>query len=125
MRALGAVRHLLGATVGRAVRLVLVGLVVAYRTLVSPLLGPRCRFHPSCSTYALEALHVHGAAKGSALAGWRLLRCNPWNAGGVDRVPEPGRWRPEPYVSLETAPDLSAVAATPGPDRPADDRSAA
>jgi putative membrane protein insertion efficiency factor len=124
MKAVDAVRRLLGATVGRFFRLVLTGLIVAYRQLLSPLLGPRCRFHPSCSTYALEAVRVHGAAKGTALATWRVCRCNPWNAGGVDLVPDQGRWIPAPYVSLE-----SAAAADSGttlrPDRTTDDRSAA
>jgi putative membrane protein insertion efficiency factor len=123
MTAVNAVRRLLGATVGRVFRLLLTGLIVGYRTLLSPLLGPRCRFHPSCSTYALEAIRVHGAAKGTALATWRVCRCNPWNAGGVDRVPDKGRWTPEPYVSLESGTDPGTTPT--GPDRPADDRSAA
>jgi putative membrane protein insertion efficiency factor len=124
MNAADAVRRLLGATVGRFFRLVLTGLIVAYRIALSPLLGPRCRFHPSCSTYALEAVRVHGAAKGTALSTWRVCRCNPWNPGGVDLVPDKGRWTPEPYVSLE-----STTAVDPGtilrPDRTTDDRSAA
>jgi putative membrane protein insertion efficiency factor len=56
----------------------------AYRTLVSPLLGQRCKYHPSCSRYALDALREHGVLRGLVLAGWRLLRCNPWSHGGVD-----------------------------------------
>lgn len=55
-----------------------------YRLVVSPLLGPRCRYHPSCSQYALDALRQFGVARGLVLAGWRLLRCNPWSRGGVD-----------------------------------------
>ncbi|WP_342119208.1 membrane protein insertion efficiency factor YidD [Pseudoduganella sp. OTU4001] len=58
-----------------------------YQVAISPLMGPRCRFYPSCSNYALEALRVHGAAKGSYLAARRVCRCHPWNAGGVDPVP--------------------------------------
>jgi putative membrane protein insertion efficiency factor len=125
MRSVEAVRHLLGATVGRFFRILLSGGIVAYRRLLSPMLGPRCRFHPSCSTYALEAISVHGAAKGTALATWRICRCNPWNPGGVDLVPDKGRWTPEPYVSLEAAPDADPGTPTPRPDRSADDRSAA
>jgi putative membrane protein insertion efficiency factor len=124
MRAVDAVRRLLGATVGRFFRLVLTGVIVAYRRVLSPMLGPRCRFHPSCSTYALEAISVHGAAKGTALATWRVCRCNPWNPGGVDLVPDKGRWTPEPYVSLESAAPAD-TATTSRPDRTTDDRSAA
>ncbi len=59
----------------------------AYQWCLRPLLGPNCRFEPSCSDYALEALRAHGAARGSALATYRILRCNPWCAGGHDPVP--------------------------------------
>jgi putative membrane protein insertion efficiency factor len=58
-----------------------------YQLFISPLLGPRCRFYPSCSAYAVEALTAHGALRGSYLAVRRLLRCHPWNPGGVDHVP--------------------------------------
>ncbi len=105
-----AVRRVLGATVGRVFRLALTALIIGYRRLLSPLLGPRCRFYPSCSSYALEAISVHGAAKGSVLATARICRCHPWNPGGVDHVPARGAWKPEPYVSLES---LAAEAASP------------
>ncbi|WP_082219654.1 membrane protein insertion efficiency factor YidD [Massilia sp. NR 4-1] len=62
-------------------------LLRAYQLIVSPMLGPRCRFYPSCSNYALEALRVHGAGKGSWLAFRRVCRCHPWNNGGLDPVP--------------------------------------
>lgn len=58
-----------------------------YRAAISPLLGPRCRFYPSCSTYALEAISRHGAARGVVLTVRRLLRCHPFHAGGYDPVP--------------------------------------
>jgi uncharacterized protein len=61
-------------------------LVRGYRALVSPLLPARCKFHPTCSAYALDALREHGLARGLVLAGWRLLRCNPWSDGGFDPV---------------------------------------
>lgn len=61
--------------------------VFAYQWTIRPLFGPACRFSPNCSDYALEALARHGAARGSVLAARRILRCNPWNAGGVDPVP--------------------------------------
>jgi putative membrane protein insertion efficiency factor len=62
-------------------------LVRAYRYFVSPLLAPACRFHPSCSAYAEEALREHGALRGSLLTAGRLCRCGPWHRGGVDPVP--------------------------------------
>jgi hypothetical protein len=58
-----------------------------YQLVISPLLGPRCRFYPSCSAYAVEALQRHGALRGSWLAVRRLGRCHPWNPGGPDPVP--------------------------------------
>ena len=59
-----------------------------YQRSVSPLLGPRCRFHPSCSHYAIEAIERHGAARGTVLALKRIVRCHPLNVGGFDPVPE-------------------------------------
>lgn len=67
---------------------ILLALVVAYRRTVSRLLGPRCRFHPSCSAYAQEALTRYGAARGSWLALRRVLRCQPFHPGGYDPVPD-------------------------------------
>ena len=61
----------------------------AYRFAISPWLGPHCRFHPSCSTYALQALETHGAWRGLWLACVRIAKCHPFHAGGVDPVPEP------------------------------------
>jgi putative membrane protein insertion efficiency factor len=75
------------------VRRVLIALVDFYRRFISPGLPPACRYEPTCSAYAREALQVHGALKGSLLAIWRILRCNPFHAGGkYDPVPPKGRW---------------------------------
>jgi putative membrane protein insertion efficiency factor len=63
--------------------------IVAYRRWISPALPARCRFYPSCSAYAVEAISTHGALRGVRLAVWRLLRCQPFNAGGYDPVPPP------------------------------------
>lgn len=63
-------------------------LIKAYKYLISPLLGPRCRFYPSCSSYGLEAIQIHGAAKGSYLTLRRLLKCHPFHEGGFDPVPK-------------------------------------
>ena len=76
---------------GAPLRLVLLGLIAAYRGTVGRLTGGRCRFHPSCSAYAQEAVRVHGALKGGALAVWRILRCSPLSSGGPDPVP-PGKY---------------------------------
>lgn len=65
----------------------LMGLVRAYQLLISPMLGASCRFEPSCSGYALQALERHGAATGSYLAARRIARCQPWCDGGHDPVP--------------------------------------
>jgi len=65
----------------------LAGTFRAYKRVVSPLLPPACRFHPTCSEYAAQAVEIHGALKGSALAAGRLLRCHPWSEGGFDPVP--------------------------------------
>lgn len=63
------------------------GAVRAYQLIVSPLLPPSCRFLPSCSDYAIEALQQHGALHGGGLALWRLARCHPWGGSGYDPVP--------------------------------------
>lgn len=72
---------------GAPIRLALVGVIKVYRVTLSGVLGGQCRFYPSCSHYGEEAIRVHGAAKGSAMAAWRILRCSPLTAGGVDKVP--------------------------------------
>jgi putative membrane protein insertion efficiency factor len=75
----------------------LIGLLRGYRFLISPLYGQVCRYHPSCSAYALEAVTVHGSARGTWLAVRRVARCHPWAAGGYDPVP-PARKTP-PQIS--------------------------
>lgn len=72
------------------IRQILIGLVKAYRVLLSPWLGSACRFEPTCSAYALQALQQHGAGRGSYLTLRRLARCQPWCAGGHDPVPPAG-----------------------------------
>jgi hypothetical protein len=74
---------------GRFMAEVLILPVRAYQKLISPLLGNHCRFAPSCSQYAMEALRVHGVLRGSVLAAWRILRCNPLGQSGYDPVPPP------------------------------------
>lgn len=85
----------------RPVARALLGAVGFYQRAVSPLFPPRCRFQPTCSAYAAEAIAVHGAGRGSWLALRRLLKCAPWHPGGLDLVPTartspPGTARPVP-----------------------------
>jgi hypothetical protein len=80
-------------------RILIHALIRAYQLLVSPLLGPRCRFYPSCSQYALDAIAAFGTARGGVLALRRIARCHPWHPGGYDPVPvaagSPGAAQPE------------------------------
>ncbi len=87
-----------------------------YQIAISPLTPPSCRFHPSCSAYAVTAIQRHGALKGFALGFWRVVRCNPWNRGGLDPVPPLGRWLPD------VLPDGRPRHGTMGPHSPADPR---
>jgi len=68
-------------------RIILIALIQLYRTFLSPLLGPHCRFYPTCSSYAQQALQQHGVFRGLWLALTRISRCHPWHEGGVDLVP--------------------------------------
>ncbi len=69
------------------IRGILIGLIRLYQWILSPWLGPCCRYHPSCSNYAVEAIRVHGSWRGLWLAIRRLLRCHPWGGYGYDPVP--------------------------------------
>jgi len=69
--------------------------VRAYRFFISPLLGPHCRFHPTCSSYCLQGLQQHGAMRGGYLGLKRILKCHPGYAGGIDPVPEKFRRKPK------------------------------
>jgi uncharacterized protein len=71
-----------------ALRAVVIAPIRAYQRVVSPLLPPRCKYEPSCSQYATQAVEQYGILRGLILAGWRLLRCNPWSHGGYDPVHE-------------------------------------
>ncbi len=69
------------------IKKILIALIVFYKKAVSPFLPPACRFHPTCSDYAKEAVETHGAARGALLAAARLLKCHPYHRGGYDPVP--------------------------------------
>jgi uncharacterized protein len=99
------------AASGRAaspVARVLLALLAGYRKFVSPLLGPRCRFYPSCSAYAVQAVQLHGAARGSWLAARRLARCHPFHPGGLDFVPgSPQARGSDATGSVSDSPDVA------------------
>jgi len=84
------------------VKHLLIAFLRGYRFLISPLYGQVCRYYPTCSAYALEAVQVHGAMRGSWLAGRRVCRCHPWAEGGVDHVP------PARPTSLTLRPSMAA-----------------
>ena len=75
-------------SLGRLLALPMLGLVWLYRLAISPWLGNNCRYDPSCSEYAMDALRIHGAFRGSWLAANRIGRCHPWGGSGYDPVPE-------------------------------------
>lgn len=88
----GNLRQFLWA-VGWPLRQLLILGVHFYKRWISPGLPSSCRYHPSCSTYAAQSLQRHGAVKGMMLASWRILKCNPFTEGGVNPIPEKGKWR--------------------------------
>ncbi len=94
-------------TAGAPVRVTLIGAIAVYRVALSGIFGGRCRFEPSCSAYAEEAIRRHGAVRGSLLASWRVLRCNPFGRPGLDPVPSSLRYdvvvRPAAGKVRETA----------------------
>jgi len=67
-----------------------------YQRVLSPLMPARCKYHPTCSEYAAQAVRMHGVTRGLVLAAWRLLRCNPWSNGGIDRVEDQHVFRARP-----------------------------
>jgi hypothetical protein len=92
------IRRLLWMT-GTPVRWAMLALIRLYQLTLSGWLGGQCRFYPSCSQYAREAIQVHGAWRGSALATWRILRCGPFTDGGFDPVP-PAHSKPVVYEAV-------------------------
>lgn len=72
-------------------------LIRFYQKFISPLTPPVCKYYPTCSCYALKSIERFGVVKGSALAAWRILRCNPWSLGGIDYVPEKFTFKVKKY----------------------------
>ena len=83
-------------TLGTPVRLLLIGMIRLYQVTLSGWLGGQCRFSPTCSRYAEQAIRTHGVVRGVALAAWRIARCGPFTKGGLDHVP-PARSRAKEY----------------------------
>jgi uncharacterized protein len=83
--------HRIAWKAGAPARLALLDLIRLYRVTLSGWLGGQCRFYPTCSRYAEDAIRLHGAMRGALMAAWRIARCGPFTAGGVDHVPAPAR----------------------------------
>ncbi len=98
------------------IRRALLRLIAFYSRAISPALPPRCRFYPSCSAYAAEAITVHGAARGTWLAVRRLAKCAPWHPGGVDVVPAPRERSGTAEVSHSSSTAVSPSPVGTGPD---------
>ncbi len=93
----------------RLLTAILIAPIRAYQRWISPLLGPRCRYYPSCSDYAVEAIREVGPIRGLILAAWRLLRCNPFSPGGFDEVSDRRLFRKVPTRSASaTSPSTAA-----------------
>ena len=85
----------------RVAREIAVAPLIIYQRVISPALGPRCRYEPSCSRYAVQAIREFGILRGLVLAGWRLLRCNPFSDGGFDPVAAQHLFRTHTHASAE------------------------
>jgi putative membrane protein insertion efficiency factor len=92
----------------RVARAVAILPIRLYQWLISPMLGQRCKYYPSCSEYAVQAIRQFGILRGLVLAGWRLLRCNPWSRGGLDPVESQRLFKPrrEPNPTAEPTPTV-------------------
>lgn len=77
--------------------IILTPIIFVYQKLISPLLGPRCKYHPSCSSYLVQAITTHGIIKGIILGTLRIIRCNPFSGGGFNPVPSKGKWFADVY----------------------------
>jgi putative membrane protein insertion efficiency factor len=77
--------------------IILSPIIFIYQKLISPLLGPRCKYHPSCSSYLVQAITTHGIIKGIVLGILRIIRCNPFSGGGYNPVPSKGKWFADVY----------------------------
>lgn len=104
------------AGIARVLVLLLVAPIRLYQRFISPMTPATCKFHPTCSAYAVGSLTRHGPLKGLVLAAYRIVRCHPWQAGGLDPVPPRGKWRPDITADGRTViplADLREPAAAP------------
>ena len=101
----------------RLLTALLIAPIRAYQRWISPLLGPRCRYYPTCSNYAIEAIRELGPVRGTILAGWRLLRCNPFSHGGFDELSDRRLFRNTPTRSERAARPALPAPRTDGPGR--------
>ena len=101
----------------RALAALLIVPIRLYQRLVSPAIGPRCRYYPTCSSYAVEAIRELGPVRGAILAAWRLLRCNPFSSGGFDEIADRRLFRDTPTRSEKLRRD-TAVPGGSGAARP-------
>lgn len=111
-------------TLGAPVRAALIGGILLYRATLSGWLGGQCRFYPTCSHYGEDAIRAHGAVRGSAMAAWRIMRCNPFGAGGLDPVappPERTRNRAQYDDILRATARRPAPRPSPGVPRPGEE----
>jgi uncharacterized protein len=100
-----------GMTPRRVLRAIATSPIVAYQKLISPALPRRCKYEPTCSRYAVQAIGSYGVLRGTVLAGWRLLRCNPWSCGGYDPV-EAQRLFAVPASAGERTPEAQQLSST-------------
>ncbi|NBO26713.1 MAG: membrane protein insertion efficiency factor YidD [Actinobacteria bacterium] len=98
-------------TFGRFFAGILIGLIRSYQILLSPRIGQVCRYYPTCSHYGLAAIKTHGAGKGSLLTAWRVMRCHPWAAGGIEYVPAKGSWNNLKVIETSTNNDRQVIGA--------------
>jgi len=104
------IKNLWDRTLGQLLVLIFVGAIRVYQATLSPRLGAVCRYYPSCSHYGAEAITVHRFTKGTLLTAWRIMRCNPWSAGGIDVVPPRGQWPHKELIEYSTTSQSQEVA---------------
>ena len=101
----------------RLLAAVLIAPIRVYQRFISPAFAPRCRYYPSCSQYAIDSIQELGPVRGSILAGWRLLRCNPFSAGGIDEISDRKLFRSTPTRSEQSRrPTLPPAGGSGGAD---------